>query len=125
MTAHTPAELHTCFAEAMNRGDIEAMLGLYEPDATFLTGPDSPVQGLDAIREAFSGFLAMQPTIELKTISVWEGGGDLVMLQGGWTLTGVGPEASTVVMTGLSSEVARKQSDGRWLYVIDNPGTLP
>lgn len=42
--------------------------------------------------------------------------GELAMLSNRWTLT-IGGEA----MSASTAEVARRQSDGTWKYVIDNP----
>jgi hypothetical protein len=39
--------------------------------------------------------------------------------------SGTGPDGSAVSMSGDTSEVIRKQSDGTWRYVIDDPFSLP
>lgn len=47
----------------------------------------------------------------------------LAVLHGDWVIepaTGTGSEIET---RGLSTEVVRKQPDGPWLFVIDNPYT--
>jgi ketosteroid isomerase-like protein len=38
-----------------------------------------------------------------------------------WQLTATGPDGSPISMTGHSAEVARRQPDGSWRFVIDNP----
>ena len=43
MQAHTPADLNHLFVKAMNEGDVEAMLALYEPDQVFVSQPGQPV----------------------------------------------------------------------------------
>jgi ketosteroid isomerase-like protein len=38
-----------------------------------------------------------------------------------WTLNGTSPEGGPVEIAGQTSDVLRRQSDGNWLIVIDNP----
>jgi ketosteroid isomerase-like protein len=38
-----------------------------------------------------------------------------------WTLDGVGPDGAAIQMRGESSDVLRRQADGRWLVALDNP----
>ncbi len=47
--------------------------------------------------------------------------GDLAMSLVKWTLNGTGPDGKPLTMTGTSSDVARRQPDGTWRMVIDNP----
>jgi ketosteroid isomerase-like protein len=59
----------------------------------------------------------------LETRAVVESQQGLAVLHGGWVVepaTGMGAELAT---RGLSTEVVRKQPDGTWLFVIDNPYT--
>jgi len=116
MPASTPQEIHPLFERAFNRGDLEAILALYEPGAVLVTG-GKPVTGHDGIRDAFSMFLASGARMKLGTRTVIESGEGLAVLHGAWSL---GPPSST---QGLSTEVVRRQADGSWMFVIDNPNT--
>ncbi|MBI3896649.1 MAG: SgcJ/EcaC family oxidoreductase [Acidobacteria bacterium] len=122
MPAQHPAQVHKLFREAFNSGSVDAVLALYEDQASFVTGPGASVTGKIAIREALLGFLAMRPSVRLETISVVEGGGDLAFLESRWVVDGTGPDGKPVQMTGTSREVVRRQKDGTWLYAIDDPG---
>jgi uncharacterized protein (TIGR02246 family) len=115
----SPEQLHSSFQDAFNRHDLDSIVALYEPDAV-LAGFDRPVQGTDAIREAYRGFFAMHPTIDLRTLGV-NRAGDLAMLHGRWIMHGTGPDGSQIRREGRNTETARLQPDGRWLFVIDNP----
>jgi hypothetical protein len=44
------------------------------------------------------------------------------LLHGSWLLEAAGSGAG-VAMRGLSSEVVRRQADGTWRYILDNPFT--
>jgi ketosteroid isomerase-like protein len=38
-----------------------------------------------------------------------------------WTLSGTDPNDNAVELAGRTSDVARRQLDGNWVFVIDNP----
>ena len=115
----SPEQLHSSFQDAFNRHDLDSIVALYEPGAV-LARSDGPVQGTDAIREAYRGSLALRPTIHVQTLAV-NRAGDLAMLHGKWVLHGTGPDGSQIRIEGRNTETARLQRDGRWLFAIDNP----
>ncbi len=121
MPASTPNEVLSLLGQAFNAGDLESMLALYEPEATFVVQPGEAVTGTNALREAFSGFLALKPTLELEVKGVFRAGDDIALCFADWTLTGTGPDGQTISMSGQGSDVLRQQHDGSWLFVIDNP----
>ena len=53
--------------QALDSGNIEALLALYEPEASFNPEPGEEIHGKEAIRQALEGFLAMKPNITLDT----------------------------------------------------------
>src|SRR5215218_7908415 len=61
-----PGDLHQLVQTAFNSKDVDALVELYEPNA-WLFGPDGPVQGHDAIRNTWTGFVAMDAQLELVT----------------------------------------------------------
>jgi ketosteroid isomerase-like protein len=105
---------------AVNVGDIETIVTLYEPRALLVAQPGQLAEGFAALREALRGLLAMKPTLTLEQHMVVTCG-DIALSVDKWTLTGTGPDGTPVHMEGTASAVLRQQSNGRWLYVIDNP----
>tara|TARA_B100000809_G_C15064732_1_gene503761 strand:- start:1021 stop:1203 length:183 start_codon:yes stop_codon:yes gene_type:complete len=49
--------------QALNSGDLEAAVALYESEACVVPEPGTMVKGTAAIRETMTGFLSMKPTI--------------------------------------------------------------
>jgi hypothetical protein len=47
----------------------------------------------------------------------------LWLLHGGWVVEYAAGTGSELLTRGMSTEVVRKQPDGTWLFVIDNPYT--
>jgi ketosteroid isomerase-like protein len=82
--------------------------------------PGQVAEGHAAIWEALQAFFAMQPTLTLQKHQVVTCG-DIALSMDQWTLTETGPDGQPMFMEGTAVEVLRQQSDGQWLYVIDNP----
>ena len=120
MPAHKPEEADLLVIEALNAGDVETALTFYEPDATFVPAPGKAATGLPAIREVLNGFVALRPRLTIEVPQVVESG-DLALLCSRWTLKGTGPDGSPVDLAGQGAEVVRRQVDGTWRFVIDNP----
>ena len=123
MPARKPEELDVLFVQAFNAGDIEAMVKLYEPAASLTPQPGQVVSGTKAIREALSGFVATKPRMTLEARTLAEAGG-IALTTSKWVLEGTGLDGKPMKAEGQSAEVARRQPDGTWLFVIDNPHGL-
>ena len=113
-------EIHSQFATAFNSGNVDAIMALYEPEATLVPQPGQIVQGRDAIREALLQFLALKGTMEVKSIFTVRGPG-VALTRGQWKLSGTGPDGKPIEMTGHSVEVVRQQPNGEWLLAVDHP----
>ncbi len=113
-------DVHRLFEAAFNAGDIEALMSFYEAGAVFASEPGQQLRGLAHIRHAFDHMIATQRTMRLETIAAFENG-DIGLLQGRSRTTGPGPDGQPLEMSGVSNEVVRRQCDGRWRYIIDNP----
>ncbi len=50
--------------------------------------------------------------------------GDIALITAKWELTGTGADGKPVQLAGQSFEVARRQADGSWRYLIDSPWGL-
>jgi len=119
MPATSPEQLHRLFEEAFNAGDLDALLALYEPDAALIPEPGVVVHGVDQIGPALKGFLDVGGKMKLDTKEVVIVG-DLAYLMNRWSLTATNEDGSPLEMGAVTAEVARRQADGSWLYVIDN-----
>ena len=73
------------------------------------------MQGHDAIRCVWDGFVAMDGQLEVTTqYAVVQG--EVALLSNRWTMR-IGDDE----MSATTAEVARRQPDGTWRYLIDNP----
>lgn len=122
VSARTPEDTHLLWTEFLLAGDLEGQVSLYEPDAIMVDvqQPGTFDKGHAAIREGLSKLQALRPEFELKIKKTLKCG-DIAILYSRWTLTGTDPEGNDVKMTGLTSDVVRRQPNGGWMFVIDNP----
>jgi ketosteroid isomerase-like protein len=102
------------FVERANAGDAQGVAALYEERAVMAYPPGGETIGRDAICTLWEEVLAHAPHFEfeepLATLIV----ADIAL-------------TSTVAKdgTGARAQVARRQSDGTWLRVIDQPELIP
>jgi len=117
-TANTPEDTSRLIGETITVGDIDAVLSLYEPNATFAVPRgfgEGSVTGTGALREAFSGLIAMSPELTVnpeKTLL----SGDTALIIGNWTLKGRDADGNDIDTGGRYADVVRRQRDGSWLF---------
>ena len=124
MPANRPEQCDILIGEAINSGNIDAALALYESNATFAPELDQSVTGLPAIRKVMEGFTALNPKLTVEVPLVLESG-DIALLHSKWTITGTNPDGSSMNAEGKGVEVVRRQADGTWKFIIDNPNGSP
>jgi ketosteroid isomerase-like protein len=117
-STEAPEDLHKFFATALNSGDLDALVALYAFDGFLMAR--SPARGIIAIRKVLAEYVAMKPTIQLTTRKVVQAE-DTALLMADWQFHGTARDGGRVSTSGTSIEVARRQSDGSWCYLINLP----
>jgi ketosteroid isomerase-like protein len=107
--------IHPAVEAGVNNQNIDGLMALYAEDASMILAGGSVVTGLSAIREEWSGIIAMNGHITVRSRFA-TAAGDLAVLSNVWTFEVGGEQISSV-----TAEVARRQPDGGWLYAIDHP----
>jgi ketosteroid isomerase-like protein len=120
MSTATPEQVLESIVTGINSGHLESLMPLYEGDAAFATEPGSLAHGGSGVREALSAFISMNGTLDLEVTRVLEVD-DLALVMGVWSFEGTGPEGEPVRLEARNADVLRRQSDGSWRFVIDNP----
>ena len=105
--ASDPQDLERLLVPRQRTGDVDGMVALYEPDAVIDCGGGRLVRGSLAIRAYFADLVAQGRKFDLGEQRPAVISGDLALTSTRF------PDGS------ISSEIARQQSDGSWLWVID------
>lgn len=117
-TANTPHEIADCVAEYLAAGDLEGVLTMFHPECQiFFPADELPKIGIDGAREIFSEFVPARPTLK-STVTSEVINGDTALLQADWAFRA---SDGSLMAEGKSTEVAKRMSDGRWVYYIDCP----
>ena len=120
MSRGTPEQVLKSIVDGINTKNLDALMTLYEPDAAFAAQPGNLAHGLKGVRESVAAFLAMKGTLDFKVTRVLEAS-DSALVVGEWSFAGTGPDGAPVKLTGHNADVLRRQADGSWRFVIDNP----
>jgi ketosteroid isomerase-like protein len=107
-----PNDLGRFFLERANAGDVEGLVALYESDAILAFPAGRAATGAGEIRRAYEALLADRPSFE-------PGEQQPALVNGDLALT-----STRLVGGGATAEVARRQPDGTWLWMIDQPVVL-
>ncbi|WP_304453080.1 nuclear transport factor 2 family protein [Nocardiopsis sp. YSL2] len=115
--ATRPEQLGPLFERFLADGDVDRLVDLYEPDAAFAPRPGAVVRGHEAIRDALRAYVAEGVRVRLVRRRVEESSG-LALMSHAASVSGPPGARTTETVT---TELARRQPDGRWLYAIDDP----
>ncbi len=122
MPAQKPEECDLLLLEAIGKEDLDAAVAMYEPNATFVVSADQVVTGQAAIREVMQGFIAAKATFNIDAVTaVPSADGSVAVTRAKGSSTSPGPDGKPVTTPIHSVEVVRKQPDGTWLFIIDDP----
>ena len=106
-SARDPQDLERLLVSRERAGDVDGMAALYEPLAVLDCGGGQLTLGREAIRSFYAELVAMGQKFNF-------GDQRPAIISGDLALT------STRLLDGsVTAEVARRQGDGTWLWVID------
>jgi uncharacterized protein (TIGR02246 family) len=117
MSAKTPEDICRLFQRYMAEGDLDSLLSLYDPEAAFLNQSGQVKKGRQGLREELAPFAARKATFEFVVKQVIEAG-DIALMHTKWRVS------ADRQMSVYAIEVARRQPDGTWRWLIGDPFTV-
>ncbi len=115
MNARKPTELGELFVSRFAAGDLPGLVALFEADALMPTSYGTAT-GTDRIHEMLKGYIDSGSRLRFKRAIAFESG-DVALIQNEWTMQLEGGKE----LSGVTAEVARRQPDGTWKYLINSP----
>jgi ketosteroid isomerase-like protein len=116
----SPTDPDRLLAERLAAGDVEGAVALYEPTAVLLREDGTSAVGHEAIRKEFASLAPLKPRVDMGTYTVVTSD-DLATVSHDFTGTGTDANGKPVSFKGGATEVVRRQKDGSWRFVIDDP----
>jgi len=115
----SPADWPARFAHHLERGNLEGVMALYEPNARFVTR-SGEVVGLDGIRSAVHDLIQrgvrLRPQVTRVVIL-----GALAVLYTDWEGPSPGDEDGPQAERHSALEVLRRRDDGDWGLLFGDP----
>ena len=108
------------FQNCVRTGDVEGALSCFDTDAIYITGPGTFVKGREQIRAALEPVCGMKPDLQAQRSADFTSG-DIASWVDEWTLNATLPDGTKLDLHGVSSDILKKQPDGYWTYLVDNP----
>jgi len=106
---------------AFHQKDMEGIMGSYEQGGAVIFEPGKAITDPEVIQQMFGGFFQINPNfIYPKGHEVYIAT-DIALHIAPWVMTGSSSDGAEISESGLSIAVLRKQVNGDWLMVLDNP----
>ena len=116
MPARSPEEICLLFQQYMREGDIDAVLTVYDLEAVFLNQAGEFKTGHDALRQELAPLAAARAQFDYHIEQVIQSG-DIALMHTEWTIS------SPHRLYLYAIEVARRQPDATWRWLIGDPFT--
>ena len=113
MQARHPDELPLVFQHHLNASELDGLLANYYADnAVYAPLPGTAVSG-DDLRAAVARLVTLAASIDITVRHVLTTG-DTALIVLDWEISAAG-------ISGTATDVARRQEDGTWRCIVDNP----
>jgi len=120
-SATSPEACDRLFGEHVNAGDLDALLSLYEPTCSMVRRDGSLARGHAEIREVLGRLIVMRARMSTEIVKVVQAGDDLAMVYNDWRMSAKRPDGHPIEAVGKAIEVVRRQPDGTWRFILDDP----
>jgi ketosteroid isomerase-like protein len=117
MSAKSPEEICRLFQEFMAEGDLDSLLSIYDSEAVFVNESGEVKKGKEELREQLAPLAEAKAVFEFNIRRVVHSG-DIALMHTDWRVRSPQP------MFAYAIEVARRQPDGTWRWLIGDPFTV-
>ena len=120
-TAQNPGEIYATYLKAFNAGNVDATIACYEPHACFMSRSGRAAYGAAELREVFRNTFVNRPQMKFNVRKIIPAGEDLALVVLEWRSKAVAADGEIRLWSGMATDIVRRQPDGEWKIVLDNP----
>jgi uncharacterized protein (TIGR02246 family) len=124
MTTHfdrtNPAAAVAFFRHCIHSGDLQGAVSCFDKDATYIERDGQEIKGLENIEKAMQHLCTWKPDIKGSKQRVTIVGNSAIWIDK-WTLKASMPDGNAIEMTGATACMMKRNADGIWVWVVDNP----
>ena len=119
--AQNPTEIYATYLKAFNAGNVDETLACYEPQACFMSRSGRAAYGAAELREVYRNTFSNKPHMKIHVRKVIPAGENLALVVVEWRSKAVSAEGEVRLWSGMATDIVRRQPDGQWKIVLDNP----
>jgi uncharacterized protein (TIGR02246 family) len=116
----SPEAVIAAFGRRLGKGDLVGLMDLYADEAAYVPEAGRVASGREEIEAALAPLIALRPRIETRIVRVVRAG-SIALVANRWTLVARQPDGGELRLGGTSADVLRREADGAWRIVIDDP----
>lgn len=105
---------------SFNNKDIEGVMSTYESNAIIMFEPETPTSDEATCKKMFQGFFQMNAKFTFYGHEIYITDNIATHITP-WKMTATAPDGSVINQKGLSVALLRKQTNGEWLMIVDDP----
>jgi ketosteroid isomerase-like protein len=116
-----PDEADEYFMDCIREGNLKNAMTCFDQEAVYMDKDGNSISGLANIENVVANLCHMKPYIKIYKHKNSPVGNDLIYRLDKWTMTATDPQGKPIRMQGASAHIMRKNADGVWLWLVDNP----
>ena len=120
-----PNEADEYFLNCVRNGDLKNAMTCFDPEAIYIDKDGDTIIGFTNIEKVVANLCNMRADIKVYEHKNSPVGNDMMYWLDKWTMTATDPHGNTINMKGASANMMRKNADGVWLWLVDNPFAAP
>lgn len=110
--------------DCTGRGDMEAALACFDPEALYVEKSGNALSGREAIEKAISPLVKMKAKMEVYEHNNLSVSKDLMYRMNKRIVKATLPYGTPMEMKGASVHLLRCNAEGYWMWLVDSPFKL-
>ncbi len=108
------------FRNCIYRGDLKGALNCFDSEATYIERDGQEIKGLDNIEKALESICSWKPEIKgiKQRVTIV---GDIAIWIDKYAVKAKMPNGDPIEMEGVTACILKRNSEGNWLWLVDNP----